>query len=506
MDNLWLVFSEFLLLLVGVVVTVIAILYFLTRRKGEGANVRLGVSLKKIVRNPVFMFLIVVSAFILAFASIFFVKIKQMQEGGFFLEDITPAFYWVGVSIITSSLFLMLRFLDNKRCRTVFIFSSILLMTSIRMIFPVVFTTITAYEPDVANYMNVANSWVTSGIDFGKEGNYQHDYPMSFLIAYVFLKLGISLESFFRLAPFFLYAINLVLMYLIGSQISLEDKKNAAVAAFLFSFSSLNYWNAVHYSPDLVGTSFFLLSLYLVVKLVIKQRLNLVSLLPVLLSIFILILSHHLSTLYLIVTLFGLSFSSWFTKSSLKGKEKWFLLLGVYTYTLWFGYGSFIYPSFFNVYIYLQTSINPISLAQSATLLDIVSFIAYPMFILGLFVYMLLKVLKVQKVSDVVRLFKKVRESVATDPYWTTLVYSLGFIFVGGLFLLGFAIPNIFPFRILEVLIIGLCPVSSLTLIQVANANPSKKRTLLMFVLTVFVVLLSIHRYYRQIQGRVLGK
>jgi len=119
MDNLWLVFSEFLLLLVGVVVTVIAILYFLTRRKGEGANVRLGVSLKKIVRNPVFMFLIVVSAFILAFASIFFVKIKQMQEGGFFLEDITPAFYWVGVSIITSSLFLMLRFLDNKRCRQV---------------------------------------------------------------------------------------------------------------------------------------------------------------------------------------------------------------------------------------------------------------------------------------------------------------------------------------------------------------------------------------------------
>lgn len=470
----------------------------------ESTDVHLRSLIKKIVHHPIFMLSIVTFAFILAFASVFPIKIQQMGSGEFFVESIIPLPYWIGVALIEGTTFLMIRYLEDKRFRVLFIFSSILLMVSIRMVFPTVFTSVPAYEPDAANYMNVVSSWVTSGLNFGVAGNYQHDYPMSFLIAFVFAKLGVSVDTFFRVAPFFIYTIELIALYLIVGEIIPEDKRYGAVAAFLFSFSSLGYWVTVHYSPDLVGSLFYFASLYLSIRFAKNGEWTVRAVSPLLLSILVLILSHHLSTLFFIVTMFGLAFSTWFLKApKIKGKPISFLLVGVYTYTLWFVYGTFVYPSFFNVYVYFSGFGSVSSLAQQAPLLDNMAFVVYPIFILILSALAFFELLKVRSLGDVFRLRSKLRQASGENTK-LSLLYSLGFVFVGLLFLAGFAIPATFPLRVLEVLFIGLSPLSSLTLTKIGCANPSKKKMVLMLVLVLFVTLVDIHRYYSQIQRRVL--
>lgn len=504
MINIGLTFFGYLLLNICIAGVIIIFLYFLMRRKNRRESTRLSVLVKKGVQRPIFMLLVVVFAVVLTFCSISSISLDEMGTGEFFVESILPLTYWVGISTIVGTTFFMMRFLENKHFRLLFIFSSILLMTCIRMVFPLTFTSIPAFEPDVSIYINVVNSWINSGADLGYEGNYHHDYPLSFILAYVFTKFGVSVEAFFRYAPFFVYAIDLFLVYKLTAEVS-SDSRYGAVSAFLLSFSSLNYWMSVHYCPDLVGTLFYLLSLYLVYMFVKKGEMNIRTLLPVLLSIFMLILSHHLSILYFVITLFGLSFAAWFLKSPLKGKERWFLLFGVYAYTLWFVYGSFMYPSFFNVYVYFQGFTSPSSLAQQASLLDNATFAVYPLFIFALFSLGLLKLFEVKNLSDVVGLpkkFWKLRSGEIRVP--EMLTYSLGFIFVAFLFLAGFVIPATFPLRVLEVLLVGVYPLSSQLVVKSTSGNPSRKKTILMLVILMVVVMMGVHRYYRQIQRRVL--
>jgi hypothetical protein len=373
------------------------------------------------------------------------------------------------------------------------------------MVFPIIFTSIPAYEPDATNYMNVVNQWVTTGIVFGSQQTYQHNFPMSFFIAFVVVKLGVPLDTFFRVAPFFIYALEAVILYLLVGELIPENRKLGAVSAFLFSFSSLGYWVTVHYSPDLVGSLFYFLALYLSIRFTKKGEWNLKALLPVLLSIFALILSHHLSTLYLIITLAGLSFSTWlFKPPQLKGRALSFFLLAIYTYTLWFAYGTFEYPSFFNVYVYLSGYGNLQSLVQGAGLLNNITFLIYPIFILALFAFGFLRTLNVRDLNDVIRLRKKFREARTMESANVPLVYSVGFVFVGLLFLAGLAVPVVQAPRILEALCLGAYPIASQTIMQFSGGNPSKKRMLLMLMVVLFVILAGVYRYDSQIQRRVL--
>lgn len=462
---------------------------------------------KKIVHHPIFVLLIIIVAFALAFASLLPIKVQQMGSGEFFVEKIIPAPYWIGVSIIAGATFLMMRFLDDRRFRILFVFSSILLIISFRMVFPIIFTTVPAYEPDAASYMNIVGQWVSTGLNLGVPGNYQHDYPMSFLIAFVFVKFGVSVNTFYGIAPLFIYAIDMVILYALVAEIIPENKRIAFASIFLFSISSLGYWTAVHFCPDLVGSLFFFVSLYLVVRFVNRGELNAKALSPVLLSIFVMILSHHLTTLYFILTMFGIAFSAWFFKSSrLKSKSLWFLLLGVYTYTIWFAYGTLIYPDFFNVYSYFSGGYGSVtSLAQTAGPFNQVSFVVYPLFILILAALGFIEMLKLRSLKDLFRLRSRLREiRTGSISVAIPLLYAFGFIFVFVLFFVGFALTVSFPLRVLEVFFVGLYPVSSLTLAKVGSANFSKKKFALMLIIVILVTLVGIHRYYSQIQRRIL--
>jgi hypothetical protein len=455
------------------------------------------------VHHPVFLLSIVILGFILAFVSVYRIRIQQMGTGGFWIERILPLQYWIGVALISVAAFLMIRFLTDKRFILLLIFSSIILMVSIRMVFPMIFPSVVNYEPDAARYIDVVNSWVKTGLNFGVAGAYQHDYPLSFLIAFGFVKLGVPVETFFKVAPFFVYAVEIVLLYLIARQIIPENERYSAVSGFLFSFSVLAYWIAVHYSPDLVGSLFFFIALYVSIRFAKKGEWTLRALVPTLLIIFLLILAHHLSTLYFIVIMLGLAFSTWFFKTpAIKGKQLSFVMLAVYTYTLWFAYGTLIYPNFFNIYIYFSGGSVSAQVAQ-APLLENLTTVVYPFFILVLFALAFLELLKIQSLRDMFRLRSKLKEARGKAAK-LLLLYSVGF---GGaviLFFVGFVIYTINPPRILEVLLVGLYPVASLKLAKVAGVNPSKKRMILMLLLVLLVTLVTVHRYYSAIQRRVI--
>jgi len=436
-------------------------------------------------------------------------SIFEIGAGEFWIEETLPLVYWIGMIVVTTSIFLMMRFLGNASYSFLLVLSSAILMIGIRMVFPIISASPILYEPDAYNYITVVDSWLKSGVDFGKAGNYQHDYPLAYLLAFFFTKLGVPIDVFFRFAPLFVYAIDIVIMYFIYNEVSFENKKVSSAAVFLFSLSSLGYWVSVQYCPDLIGTVFYLLSLYLCVKFVRKHTWEITAIIPVCISIFLLILSHHLSTLYLTLTLLGLSLSTGMNKSP-GVKEKWikFLVLGIFTYTLWFAYGTLMYPSFFNIYVYFQFSGSPISLAKSATLLDNITFAIYPAFILVLFAYSFAKEFKIRKWS-LTSFFEGLKNiGLNMEGSGILPIYSFGYIFVAVFFVIGFMLPLTFPLRVLEVLLIGMYPLSSQTLLKIYSANPSRKRKLqiIIYCVLIFVMLTSIHRYYRQIQGRVTGK
>jgi hypothetical protein len=475
----------------------------------EGNTFRLE-SVKRIALHPLYILLAVIVAFLVAFVSVLSgPRVQQMSSNPFFIFQIIPVAYWIEISVIVGALFFIIPHLKEKRYRVLFVLASILLIICFRMVFPIEFTTVPAYEPDATRDISIVNSWVTSGINFGIEGAYQHNFPMSYLVAFTFIKLGVPLDTFFRVAPFFIYALDIIFLYLLVEEVMPENKKKSALPAlsvFLFSFSSLGYWVTVHYCPDLFGSLMFFVCLYLGVRFAKAGEWSVKSLLPVLVSLFVLILSHHLSTLYLIVTFLGLSFSVWFFKSKqFKGGALSFFILAIYTYTLWFAYGSLVYPSFFNVYIYFSGFGSPAQQSASAGLLTNLSFAIYPVFILVLFAIEFLRTLHIQNSLSLLKhVREKLREIRMRESDNTPLVFSVGFIFVLILFVLGFAAPVLFGVRILEVLCIGLYPLASLTLFKLTDGKSSRKKKAIIFVIILLVILTSVMRYYIQIQRRVL--
>jgi hypothetical protein len=434
------------------------------------------------------------------------IRISEMGIGDFWVETVLPLPYWIGISIIALVGFFSIRFLSDQRYQNFMLLLSITLLICFRVAFPVMFTSVVAYEADVINYMKIISSWSSTGIDFSTAGHYEHDYPLAYLIGFTFIKLGTPIDLFFRIAPFVIYILDAILLYFIVREVTSENKKIACVSVYLFSFSSLGYWLAVHYCPDNLGSIFYFISLYACIRFAKAGVWSPKAITPVLLSIFALILAHHLSTLYFILTLFGLALSTWyFNPPQIKGKALSFLLLGVFAYTFWFAYGTFMYPSFFNVYSYFGGGYGSTTgLIQQAGWFNNFSFIIYPLFIASLFIIELTRVLEVKGIKDILKIRQKLSIARVKESSNFTLVFSLGFIFILFLLFAGFGLSVSFPTRVLEVLCIGLYPFASPTFLRLSDGNISKKRLIIFLAIFLFVVLSGEHRYYSQIQRRVI--
>jgi hypothetical protein len=466
-------------------------------------------SAKRIIQHPFFMLSIVVAAFLVAFLSVLSIQIEQMGTDSLFVFQVIPPQFWISACVIACMLFFMIPRLGEKRFKLIFVFSAIILIIAFRMAFPVSFTTVAAYEPDSINYMNIVGSWANHGVDLGVEKNYQHDYPLSFLTGYAFVKLGVPLDSFFRIAPFVIYALDIILLFLIIRQITPEKYKNSvpAVSVLLFSFSSLGYWVSVHYCPDLFGSLMYLLSFYMIIRFASTGSIwSIKSLLPVFLCIFLLLLSHHLSTLYLIITLLGFAIATWFFKPPQFAKGALsFFILAIFTYTLWFVYGSLVYPSFFNVYIYFSGYDSIPQLTVSAGWLNNAAFVVYPLFIIVLFTVEFLRTVHVGNPLMFIRnIRQKLGEIKVLHSSNSLLVFTTGFCLIFLLFFIGFSVPVLFGTRILEIVCIGLYPLASQTLIKLADTNSKKKKAFVLLII-VLIVFVGMYRYYTQTQRRIVS-
>lgn len=459
---------------------------------------------KKIdIRVP--LIIIAITSFILAVFSLSQIQILEMGTERFFFQSVVPFPFWISIFVLLACLVYSFYLFDNSKNILLTVLFSILLMSIIRSAFPLMFSSVIAYEPDTSRYITTVSDWLRSSIDLGISGNYQHDYPLSFLIAYSFGKLGVPLEIFYRFSPLFIYAIELVLFYLIIIKIT-DNPKVASIGTFLMAISPLNYWLSVHFCPDLIGSLFFLLTLYLVINLAKSETIRLSRLIPILISGFMIIISHHLGTLYFIVTMLGLAFSIYYFNSSLKGKHNYFLLTGIYIYTLWFAYGSFVYPEFFNIYSYFGQSGSAIELASEANLFENISFATYPVFILLLVLIYLNKEIGLKNILvKFLSPWLLVKRENISKSLTLLQVYTFGYSFVLALFFFGIAVPSIFAPRVLEILMVGLCPAGATGLIQLMTKNPSKKKKIVLYALLLLIILINIHRYYSQIQGRMLG-
>jgi hypothetical protein len=463
--------------------------------------------IKPLVRSPVFLLLVVITAFVISLFSVSSVNVNQMGSEDTFIFEVIPIPYWICICVITVATLLIIPSLPEKRSKIIFLFSTIILITCLRMVFPIIFTSIPAFEPDTLNYMNVVNSWVVHGLDFGVQGNYQHNFPLSFVFAFAMVKLGVSVDSFYRFAPFVIYAIELILVYFITDEVVPDKGKSSipAIATFLFSLSSLGYWVTVHFCPDLFGSLLTLVCLYLAIKFAKTGAWSFKLALPVFASIFLLILSHHLSTVYLIVTFFGFSIASWYFKPRLfKSGTIIFFILGIFTYTTWFVYGTLMYPDFFNVYIYFSGFSSVTTQSAGAGLINNLAFIVYPLFIFSLFS---IEFLSVTHIRNPKIIFKNLRSKIKEFRKFNDnnlIVFVAGFILVAFLFVAGIGLPVLFGTRILEVLCIGLYPLASQALLNFIDVTSSKKKKVVLVVIVLIVILVSVYRYYTQIQRRVI--
>lgn len=445
--------------------------------------------------------------FIIIFISLNSIQIDEMGTSEFFVLDALPITYWIGISIILCLAFLSLKYVKDDNSIYFFFFIVLLLLISFKMAFSLMFTSIVEYEPDASIYLRIVTSWTQNGIDFGSSGNYEHDYPLAFLLAFSIIKLGVPLNIFFIYAPLVIYGLIALLLYLIVKEIAENRTKISAISIFLFSFSSLGYWISAHYCPSLVGSLFYFLALYLTIRFAIAGKWSFRTIVALLSVVILLILSHHLSTLYFVLTVLGLALSTTFFKDNqFKGKAISFLIIGIFAYTFWFTYGNIFYPEFFNFASYFSGYGSTTQLIQDASLFSQLTFLIYPVFILSLFFMKFFKVVQINRISDLGNLKNKIKNIPSTESKNASVVFAAGFIIVALLFLLGFPLAVAFPTRVLEVLLIGLYPLASQGFLEIYSNKGSKRRIILIifFIILLIVVLFDVYRYYSQIQNRVI--
>jgi len=214
--------------------------------------------------------------------------------------------------------------------------------------------------PDAWVRMFVIKTWMkngllsTQGITFFTEG-YVRGWPLSFILAYVIIYAGVPMYTFFRWAPTMIFMLEIVAMYFLFKE--LANKKIGLVSAFLFTLHNTNSFFPLHYTAQGLGALFYLVAMYATIK-AYKTK-NLKHLAFAFIMIFIVVITHHMTTLFLGISIIGAYLSQDFLQfqKRINTKVKRFpfavksdsfiklsLSLCVFIFTLWYFYGFIVYP------------------------------------------------------------------------------------------------------------------------------------------------------------------
>lgn len=478
------------------------------------------------------------------------IDFTDLPLGEFFLEQITPISFWVGIAIIVSSAFLSLK--SDRTSRTYFIFSSIALVIAIRAVLPLVMSK--PYSIDVFDYIYWMKAWLTKGFQFTPGPSittsllayYPHTHPISFLIAYAFVKGGVPINTFFTWAPSIVYAVDAILMFLLSRAIGFKPIE-ATVSTFLMpaatSFGEvITQW----YCPQLVGSAAFLLSIYMVIKVskseyapvkpaslehrngaletsITKGRNHHVRLqMLTMLSILILIFTHHLSTLYFIIVLLGFFLTQrllkWLRFSGPKLHVSPFWM--IYTSATWGLVAYFIYPE--RLFYWIDTARTYLSQFMSGTargvgdihgvslsywlklpVVDKISSTSYAISVLVLCAIQVAVLSKVDAKGGGFRMaLKRLGRSLFNDELNSTIlgfVSGLFVFFVVGLLLGGFA----YPLRMISFIMFFLIMIAAQPLARTFEGRASKRLKIMIVVVMILLVFISAHWIFRTFQRNV---
>jgi hypothetical protein len=473
----------------------------------------------------------------------------SLPLGEFFLEEIAPIWFWLGLALIVVSTFLSLK--SDRTSIVYLVLSSVFLIVAMRAVIPLIMSK--PYGIDVFDYAYWLKVWLKEGFQFTPGPSiptpllpyYPHTNPIAFLIAYAFVRGGVSMNVFFAWAPSVIYAIDVVLVFFLARAIGFTHLE-AAVATFLIAQISFTDVITQYYCPQLVGSATFLLSMCLIVKVsksagasaenasVRNKNLTLNMSRPkkgirhiylqilTMMSILLLIFTHHLSTLYFIIVLLGFFLTQRllrrfrFTGSSLQVSPFWI----VYTSTLWAAIAYFVYPD--RLVYWIDTAGTFLSQFLSGTarglgeihgvstgywlnlpLLDKISSSSYAIAILVLCVVQVVMLSKINgKDSNPPSILKRLGGSLFNNEMNSTilgLISGLAVFLVFGLLLGGFG----YPMRVLSFLMIFLSMIAAQPLTRAFDGLPSKRMKLLVVAIMILLVFLSAHWIFRTFQRNV---
>lgn len=447
---------------------------------------------------------------VLSLTSSMSIQVAEMGETQFFLFEMMPLLYWIGLIITVIPPALGLLFLRDKINPLIILASCICLVISMRLTFPGPFPNPVTFSNDNAFYMGILRPWLSTGLDFGVEGRYQHDFPLSFLISFAFLKLGVSLPVFFRWAPTVVFAINFVLSYLIFKEVFSKDRAIiASIAVFLFASSTLKYFLGANYCPSLIGATFLLVSFYFTLQFY-KKGWSIKAAAPAIAATILLVISHHLSIVYFVVLVFGMAFAArFFQGKDNQGAELRLFFIAIFTYTFWWAYGHFLYPSFFNTYVFTPSPSGTISRVGGLTGFDLVAFVIQPLLISILFLFGILRYLNINSLSQLVGFVKVVPTYIVNvrqlklEKSNDLLFYTFSFSAILVLLVGSFVATNLYSDRVLDVFLFGLYPLAANAMMRLSEGR-SRKVKVLFAIIFVLLIITSTYRYFRENQRALL--
>jgi len=436
------------------------------------------------------------------------VKVTPSTSFGESIEGVVPLWYWLGIAIMIGAISYMMAHLDERNLRIPFLISCAMLVFSMRSVlailspFPIVQDTWgQIYRNEFWRKYGIFSQ---AGLEYFSQG-YARGWPVSFILAYLITSAGIPVYAFYKWAPIIILILNLIVIYFLFKE--LANDKIGMVSAFLFTLLNTAGFFPLHYSPQTLGALFYLVAMYALVKAYKTRKLKHLGF--ALFSIFAVVLTHHMSTFFLGISLGGVYLSRYVLdlQKKMDVRNRWLsftvkldtfikfsLPLSLFTFALWYFYGFIVYrfdatwmltrimqllatrqPQYAAGYYERYLFLSP--LMQFSILI-------FPAFILTTSVIFLLgRVLKKESLEGYL-LF--------TTGWATALV--LAFIF--GNVVYGNFIE---PVRALEIVAVALSPASALFLLRIFETKSPYKKGLITILLTI-VAFFSVFSIYRAAQ------
>jgi hypothetical protein len=462
-------------------------------------------------RDVVIVFIIMVVSFIAGLSSLALVDIAPSTSFGESVENVAPPAYWASIAVIIVGLVYMLQSERREKFKLPFLLSCIMLVFLMRSVLAI----LSPYPavPDTWGGIYITESWKKYGLlsPVGLaffSGGYVRGWPTSYILSYLITSAGIPVFTFYRWAPSAIFTLDLIVIYFLFKE--LVNPKIGMISALLFALLNTNSFFPLHYSAQTLGALFYLVTMYAIVKAYKTRKLR--HLAFVFVGIFAVVLTHHMTTFYLGVTLAGAYLGRYFLKLqqelskkglhfSLPAKPDTFvklsLSLSVFVFALWYFYGFIVYridavwmlteiarlltthqPRYSAGYYYYYLIQSPLSK---------LAVIVFPAFIL---------------ISAAIYLLNKVRRRQPLDGYlWLILGWAGALILA---FIFGNAIYGnyIDPSRSREIITVALYPASALLLLGIFESKSSYKKVAITAVL-IMVAFLSVLSIYRGAQNIV---